>query len=410
MTSSIVVDAPSNNPGSGPVTARPRGRLAARARRLVLFLALGAVVLSFGLVAGSSGASDPAPTFSETALADARAAARNLAAEAQALAGEGQDPLATELRQQAEGLRTQAALLADTGQAQRSSAAAGGGARTADAADPQTPEYLQELAESADVNLRAAWRADPGTARLLAAAGAAQQVWAARGGALAGPDPSGPAGGTGAADRGGPGTAAADAGGNVPGAGADSPECPDGAVPGAEPGDEPGTQPAQSSAAAAPSGTGAGAAEFPAAAPDAAAALRAAVDAEFGTAYAYEVALAQVRPPEAERTQWQTRVAEHESRGADAVAYLPGLCLPAVAPVAGYRLEAAFLQDPAAGLPALEQQFPAVYADLVALSEGGLRSWAIGRLAAVTNELYLQADTVPAAPGLAAVPDDLPWN
>ncbi len=366
------------------MTARPQGRLAARARRLVLFLALGAVVLSFGLVAGSSGASDPAPTFSETALADARAAARNLAAEAQALAGEGQDPLATELRQQAEGLRTQAALLADTGQAQRSSAAAGGGARTADAADPQTPEYLQELAESADVNLRAAWRADPGTARLLAAAGAAQQVWAARGSALAGPDPSGPARGTGAADRGGPGTAAADAGGNDPGAGADSPECPDDAVPGA--------------------------AEFPAAAPDAAAALRAAVDAEFGTAYAYEVALAQVRPPEPVRTQWQTRVTEHESRGADAVAYLPGLCLPAVAPVAGYRLEAAFLQDPAAGLPALEQQFPAVYADLVALSEGGLRSWAIGRLAAVTNELYLQADTVPAVPGLAAVPDDLPWN
>ncbi|UWX98664.1 ferritin-like domain-containing protein [Arthrobacter zhaoxinii] len=230
------------------------------------------------------------------------------------------------------------------------------------------------MTASADANLRAAWRADPGTARLLAAAGAAQQVWAARAGAQA--DPAAP-GAAGAAGPGGSSAVPADSGNDDagPAAGRDAPKCPD-------------TE----------------------AAPDAAAALKAAIDAEFGAAYAYEVALAQDPPGAALREEWGKRIAEHQSRGTDAVGYLSDLCLPAVAPVAAYRLDAGFLRDPAAGLPALEQRFPAVYADLVALSEGSLRSWAIDRLAAVTGELYLQADAVPAAPGLDAVPDDLPWN
>nr|WP_269438015.1 DUF4439 domain-containing protein [Arthrobacter sp. zg-Y179] len=138
--------------------------------------------------------------------------------------------------------------------------------------------------------------------------------------------------------------------------------------------------------------------------------MKAAIDAEFGTAYAYEVALAQDPSAATRSEQWQARMAAHESRGTDAVAYLPDLCLPAVPPVAAYRLDAGFLRNPADALPALEQQFPAVYADLVALSEGDLRGWAIGRLAAVSEELYLQAETVPATPGLDAVPEDLPWN
>ncbi|MCQ2001913.1 DUF4439 domain-containing protein [Arthrobacter zhaoxinii] len=429
MTSSTVVDAPFENPGPEPGSARRWRRLGAGARRLVLFLALGAVVLSLGLVAGTGDAADRGRTFSETALAEARDNARNLAAEALALAGGAENPLAVEFREQAEGLRTQAALLTDTGHGQRSNEPSGspgnrtgtggpGTLSTPAAADPRTPEkYVQALTASADANLRAAWRADPGTARLLAAAGAAQQVWAARAGAQA--DPAAP-GAAGVAGPGGNSPVPADSGNDDagPAAGRKAPKCPDtGASAGAQSEASFGARPVETTETPVPgpseNGTaavGAGAAVADEAAPDAAAALKAAIDAEFGAAYAYQVALAQDPPEAALREQWRQRITEHQSRGTDAVGYLSDLCLPAVAPVAAYRLDAGFLRDPAAGLPALEQRLPAVYADLVALSEGSLRSWAIDRLAAVTGELYLQADTVPAAPGLDAVPDDLPWN
>ncbi|MCQ1951400.1 ferritin-like domain-containing protein [Arthrobacter sp. zg-Y859] len=406
MTSSTVVDAPLENPGPEPEPARRFRRLGAGARRLVLFLALGAVVLSFGLVAGTGDAPERARSFSEIALTEARNSARSLSAEAGVLAAAGKNPGAAELLAQAEGLRDQAALLTGTGRepaAARngfeepldvSGTAGKDGARSAGA--PEVPDakdlepYVQALAASAQANLQSAWRADAGTARLLAATGAAQQVWAARTAGLYGLDlPE--------TDSAHPGDPAAESEATgVPATDKGLSNCPDA-----------GTGEVTADSAA---GTPSGSAAAGSAAPSAAAALKAAVDAEFGAAYAYEVALAQDPSAATRSEQWQTRMAAHESRGTDAVAYLPDLCLPAVAPVAAYRLDPGFLRNPADALPALEQQFPAVYADLVALSEGDLRGWAIGRLAAVSEELYLQAEMVPAAPGLDAVPEDLPWN
>ena len=406
MTSSTVVDAPLENPGPEPAPARRWRRLGAGVLRLVLFLALGTVVLSFGLVAGTGDAADRTRSFSEIALAEARAGARDLSAEAGMLAAAGENPETAELLAQAEGLRGQAALLAGTGREpsaapnsfeeplEASGAAGSDRAPAPGAPDSDLEHYVRALAASGQANLQAAWRADAGTARLLAATGAAQQVWAARTAGLYGlplPETDNPAAGD---------PASQSAATGKPGTEKRLPNCPDTGT--AEKAAE--TAAGTSSAdAASGSGPDAGA-------PDAAAALKAAVDAEFGAAYAYEVALAQDPSAATAGETWRQRMAEHESRGMDAVAYLPDLCLPAVAPVAAYRLDPVFLQAPAAALPALEQQFPAVYADLVALTEGDLRGWAIGRLAAVSEELYLQAESVPAAPGLDAVPEDLPWN
>ena len=396
-------------PETEPARAPARGRRAAGAGRFVLFLALGAVVLSFGLVAGNGDASERTRSFSEIASTSARTEARSLAAEAQVLAAASAGGPAAEFRAQAEGLRTQAALLTSTGR--EPAAAATRDSSVDDLSDPQgtaassaavqeselerrnVERYVQALWESAQTNLHSAWRADEGTARLLAATGTAQQIWAQR---IAGLSGVAVPGGTGSV----PGTegGAEDGSAESPGArAADTARCPNG-------------RPTATATAAPETGTGSATSDAPAARPDAAAALTSVINAELGTAYAYQVALAQVEPGAEVAGSWGGQAAVHERHGADAVSYLADLCLPPVAPVAAYRLDPDFLRDPAGSLPALEDQFPAVYADLVALSDGDLRGWAITRLAAVSTDLYLTSDTVPAAPGLDAVPDDLPWN
>lgn len=389
------------------MSTRARGLAGAVARRVVLFVALACVVLSFGMVAGNSRAADRPQSFSESALAAARQESRALSDAAAELAGRSKGTAAAELRAQAEGLREQAALL--TGSA-RASASAG---ETPDPEVADAEAYVRSLAASAGTNLRSAWRADAGTARLLAATGAAQQVWAARiaellavplpdaGSELPGDLPE--RNGTdrmevGRTEVNGDGTPAASAGSR--------PGRTSGAA--GSPAPEPGTD---CTAAAAADGPGSTAGNGTATqSPDGAAALQAAIDAEYGAAYAYEVALAQ--DPAAGRLgqQWRKEASDHQARGAEAVPYLSTFCLPPVAPVAAYRLDSGFLADPAGALPVLEEAFPAVYADLVALSDGDLRGWAIGMLSAVTEELYLRADSVPATPGLDAVPDELPWN
>ena len=409
MTSSTVVDTPFQKPGTEPARAPARGRRAARAGRFVSFLALGAVVLSFGLVAGNGDASEHTRSFSAIASASARTEARSLAAEAQVLAAASAGGPAAEFRAQAEGLRTQAALLTATGR--EPAAAATRDSSVDDLSHPQgtsassatvqetelerrnIERYVQALWESAQTNLHSAWRADEGTARLLAATGTAQQIWAQRIAGLSGvPVPGGTGSLPGTAEAAGP-----DGSADTPSPrAADTARCADGRP---------------TTTAAPEPGNGSSTSDAPAAArPDAEAALTSVINAELGTAYAYQVALAQVEPGAAVAGAWRGQAAVHERHGADAVSYLADLCLPPVAPVAAYRLDQDFLRDPARSLPALEDQFPAVYADLVALSGGDLRGWAITRLAAVSTDLYLTAESVPAAPGLDAVPDDLPWN
>lgn len=311
---------------------------------------MSAVVLSLALVAGNTSDPRPAPSAANPELALARSTARDLALQAEAAAAVADAAAGAELTAQAAGLRVQTSLLAGPG------APPGPAASPAAAADPAA--YAAALTQSATANLEAAATADPGPARLLASVGAAQYVWSLR---LAG------TAGTGRPEL--PGAPAA--GGTVPGA----EDCPE------EPVD---------------SRTGA--------------ALTAAAEAEYGAAYAYEVAAARhhaagSEPPAA----WLQAGGFHKQSGNSVLELQATLCLPAVMPPPAFALSDAFESDPGAALPALEQELTGVYADLVGLSEGNLRQWAVGRLAEAAAAAYADSSPVPASPGIEARPDQLPW-
>ena len=427
MASSSVVNKPLDSPGNPAARTRPRPGFRAAALRTVLFIALAAVVLGFGIVAGSPGSPDAPASFSETALIEARTQARGLAAEAQALAADARGPAAAEYRAQADSLRDQAALLTAPGREAVSTGRAGTeeslfpSDAAVDSTGGSTSEkeaaerYLRQLSDSAETNLQAARRADRGSARLLAAAGAAQRVWAVRTADLyalplpdgfvsgeASGEPSGqPSGGSGSGSSGrAPSGASPSAASPSP-----SPASPSAASSSPASGRDAGNCPAESPSPAAGAAGTSGTADA-----DTASALQGVIEAELGAAYAYEVALARDPAAAARGAQWRALAADHESRGMAAVPFLAEVCLPPVAPVAAYRLSSEFLQDPAGSLPALEARFPAVYADLVALSDGSLRRWAVEHLCDVSMDLYRDGKSVPAVPGLDAEPENLPWN
>ena len=349
-------------------------------RRTTVLLVLAAVVLSLGMVAGNGSGEDRTASFSEIAQTDARAAAIELSRQAASLAeAERSKPLTAELLRQAEVLTEQAELLTRTGSYRRgippfpvaSSEAAPASEATPSGAPPSgtapsgapaseaAAEYVRLLAVSARSSLDGAMRADAGTARMLASTGAAQQVLALRAAEAAGLDapepwaPVSPAGGSSSCSA------------------------------------------EQTPAAAAESGPTGDAAD---AASDAAA-LQAAVDAEFGAAYAYEVGMARTSGTAA-RTELDARREDHLAAGAEAVLLLPEVCMPALTRAPAYSLPASFDADPAAALEDLEAAMPAVYADLAALGSGAVRAWAAERLAELSAGLYADEDSVPAAPGL----------
>ena len=342
-------------------------------RRTTLLLVLAAVVLGFGLVIGDR----PAAGFSETAQADARASAVELAEQAAALAGSASGALSVELAHQAEVLAEQTTLLSSHGTdllpaAVRTSGSADQAARAA-AGDGGTAAYVASLSASAAASLDAALRADPGTARLLASTGTAQAVLAQRAAGEAG--------------------LAAPAAWHPLAAGTTDPRCPDGA---------------EADSTEADSADVAGAEAADPAAPDAAAALQAAVDAEYGAAYAYEVAMARAATAGTAAAFGERREV-HLDAGADGVGLLPQVCRPALTPVPSYLLPESLRTDPRQALAELEAALPFVYADLTALGTGPVRAWAVERLVQVAADLYVGAASVPAAPGLEAEPEGLPW-
>lgn len=364
-------------------------------RRTTLLLVLAAVVLSLGLVAGNGAGEDRPASFSEIAQTDARAAARELARQAGELAdAEATGRLAAELTRQAGVLGEQSALLTRPGSLRRGippfdvpSAEAGSAAGGSGTGARRAARYVESLTESAQASLDAAMRADAGTARLLAATGAAQQVLAVRAADAAGLDtpeawePVGPAG-------------------------ADT-RCPAEGTEGSSPGAA-GTPSSAASGSGSGSGSGFGAASGSAdSVPQAAAALQGAVDAEYGAAYAYEVAMARSSGAAA-RAELDELRDGHLAAGVQGVQLLPDVCLPALTRAPAYSLPPSFEQDPMEALEALEASLPAVYADLAALGSGEVRAWAVERLAALSAELYTDRRSVPAAPGLGLESGALP--
>jgi hypothetical protein len=108
------------------------------------------------------------------------------------------------------------------------------------------------------------------------------------------------------------------------------------------------------------------------------AALSAVVSSEQEAIYAYQVALTKLDPKaSANAAAW---LARHQEllRGAEAQGRLH--CIATPPREAGYRLPASFAAKPAAALGSMEASSLVAYADLVALSEGETRQWAIDGL------------------------------
>lgn len=340
--------------------ARP-SRAAAAAGFLRRTLALGllaCVIASLGLTAGTQAEPERPRTFSEQALNEAFATSRLLAAEAGSLTASLQGSAATALQQTADTLAKQSLLLTSPGGAAALQNADGGSGKS----------LPQALAESARTNLAAAGRADHGTARLLASAGTGQLLLSLRTAQALGENPV-----------------------EVP---------------------ESGWTPVLDDAAQREcSGSGQSVpAEGPDAGPDAAASLQAVLDAEFGAAYAYEVAQAQFGAGFTVLGQAPSeRRAAHLEAGGEGTELLPALCLPELTPVPAYSLAPEFMTDPLGSLQLLEDGLPTLYANLAGSSDGAVRSWAIDRLVATSMLLYSGADQIPASPGLDAEPTALPW-
>ncbi|MFJ7748410.1 DUF4439 domain-containing protein [Arthrobacter sp. NPDC097144] len=407
MASSDVVKKPPNRAESAAGRAGRATTALGGVRRTTLLAVLAAVVLSFNLAAGTTPSEDRPASFSEIARADARASAAGLSrlarefsgnpaesaaprdtqtqvTQAQAAQTQVAQTLAAEITAQAGILAEQSALLASPERLPEGIPAFTLPSPEAHAGAAE--EYVAALSDSARASLDAAMRADDGTARLLASTGAAQQVLAVRAAGAAGlPAPE----------------AWTPPRAPQPGADRDSDPASDGSCPG----EQDVTVPAQAQGG-----------------PDAAGALQGAVDAEYGAAYAYEVAMARTPEP-AGRSSLREARNGHLAAGALAVQLLPQLCLPALTPAPAYSLPSSFALDPASALAALEGSLPGVYADLAALGTGSVRALAAQRLVQVSADLYadtaaadifaesgsgVSAFPVPAAPGLDAEPAALP--
>ncbi|XAS65153.1 DUF4439 domain-containing protein [Micrococcaceae bacterium Sec5.8] len=356
--------------------------------RVAVLACLALVVASLGLAWRPGSPEEPVePPFSEqarsAALVDSlrlRAAGENLE---QSLAGDGNAMVARTvslLTNQSRALlvpgQDNPAALYPSGADPWSAASAMPPPSTADSApgsadpaiDPASApaaELATGLAASASQRLADAARADGGMARLLAAVGTAQLLQAS---SLA-------------AAVGAPAPAV-----SVPAAPQLSGPCP-------------GPPAAPSSSADSVAGADTAAASLPGA-------LAAMVEAEREAVYGYEVALTRLAGttagPAAEL------LADHQALASGAEALGMMHCVPVPLREAGYTLTSAFLAAPGAGLGALEASALPVYGDLVALSEGPTREWAISGLVGAARRSALWGADTGVLPGVAADPGQFP--
>jgi hypothetical protein len=135
-------------------------------------------------------------------------------------------------------------------------------------------------------------------------------------------------------------------------------------------------------------------------------ALAATVRTEAETVYGYQVALTRLGGEAAKSAAEQ--LARHEALVSGAESLSRMHCAPVPPREAGYTLGQSFLAAPATGLAGLETATLPVYADLVALSDGETRRWAIsGLLGAARRAVFWGADPGP-VPGLTADPAEFP--
>lgn len=370
---------------------RRRARLPRNLPRLALILVLAVVVLTLGLVVRPGKPAEPAPpTASEKALAAALTDTLELRSDAERLTGAGTAADGT-----VSFLTTQARALWRPGSATVSaspSPAPSGAATPGESPAPASPSpaavptaapvtaasLVTALDASGRQRLADAAAADPGTARLLASIGTGQLLQASALAAATGtPDP---------ATTGAPASAPASA--------------------------APATASATPSPSACPSAT-----DFPSAAPSASAsasparadlanALAEVISTERETVYAYQVALTRLDGTGAAAAA--TRLTRHEALAAAAEALSRQHCAASPPRQAGYALDPAFLASPAAGLRGLEAGSLAAYADLVGLSDGSTRQWAVSGLLEAGRRAAAWGAPPEPSPGLSVDPAELP--
>ncbi|MDP9886680.1 DUF4439 domain-containing protein [Pseudarthrobacter enclensis] len=335
-------------------------------------LALAAlVVLSLGFALIPAEKPAPAePPFSERARAAALAEALALRAAGMQLASTGAadpavlDPVVTLLTIQARALLSPAAGSAP--------ATALAWASPSSTARPiSAAGFVQAMAGSGTARVRDAETADGGMARLLAGTGTAQLLAAGRlATALGVPAPQ-PAANSEMTSA-GPAT-------TIP--------CPAPSGQAAGP-------------ATAPVGSGAGLAA------DTRHALASAVSAEQQAVYGYQAALPRLAPAQAGPAS--EFLARHKELAAAAEERLRLACGTSVPQQPGYVLDPGFLAAPAMNLGRLEAATATSYGDLVAVSQGQDRAWAVSALrAAADRAVRWGADPGP-VPGLALDVSQLP--
>ncbi|MFF1385838.1 ferritin-like domain-containing protein [Arthrobacter sp. NPDC058288] len=317
-----------------------------------------------------------------------------LTTQARALSGPGQKP-------------SPSATDATSGSASGAASATASGTAAVSASPPVSGEpsgpdsptgLVASLSASGSQRLRDAEASDGGIARLLAAVGTAQVLQAsslATGlGATAPELPALPAP---SPETAAPPAAAAAA--PQPGASPSAASPVPGSMAAASPGGSPPAVESSCRPDPAASGPAAGAATP-------ATALAMAVKTEAETVYGYQVALARLEGAPAGLAS--QLLARHESVLAEAEALSRAQCADIPPREAGYTLGPLFLESPAAGLGSLEAGTLPVYGDLVALSDGSTRQWAIaGLLAAASRAAQWGADSGP-LPGIVVDTARLP--
>lgn len=358
---------------------RRRLRLPRHLPRIALLVCLALVMVSLGMVFRPGNPPEPQePPASERARAAALADALQLrnageelgAARGAAAANPAQDAPAegsrTALTQTVSLLTTHARALLRPGQAQ----AAAQSTPSLPSAPTTVAGLAASLAGSGRQRLADAATADGGMARLLAAVGTAQLLQSSALAAAAGaPDPA---------------------------AGAPDPR-PAAAHP--APGSCPAATASPSSAPVNDGGTAAGNAGLPGA-------LAAVISTEQETMYGYQVALTRLDGAAAKSAAEQ--LARHETLLAGAESLSRSQCAAIPPPEPGYALDPAFLASPGPGLAALEGASLPAYGDLVALSDGDARQWAIAGLLGAARRAALWGASAAALPGLDVDPASFP--
>jgi hypothetical protein len=129
---------------------------------------------------------------------------------------------------------------------------------------------------------------------------------------------------------------------------------------------------------------------------DLASSLTSVAGAELELIYAYQAAL--TRLPAASLAPASDFLAQHENLGHDVRKAAAAHCAVLPPAPAGYALDAAFLADPAPALGTLEASTLPAYGDLIALSAGTGRAWAVAALqSAARRAVYWGASTGPVA-------------